>query len=212
MPKKKITNIKKLKITSDKILLIIFILLLILVIFLGIKVYNKKQKEKSKIVANLVIPIINIDKERNLSLNVSELVKDDEYILKITNFRADNINQEEISYSITIENYSTAKIEIKKYNNEQNLMIDQSATIIEDLKLKKLDKIDINEIVLKIKETGKVTRSQYRAITGACSFGTNKFCEQHNIQDLEEIELDELRKILIDDYGAKRFWQLIDED
>ncbi len=136
MSKKKITNIKKLKITSDKILLIIFILLLILVIFLGIKVYNKKQKEKSKIVANLVIPIINIDKERNLSLNVSELVKDDEYILKITNFRADNINQEEISYSITIENYSTAKIEIKKDNNEQNLMIDQSATIIEDLKLK----------------------------------------------------------------------------
>ena len=136
MPKKKITNIKKLKITSDKILLIIFILLLILVIFLGIKVYNKKQKEKSKIVANLVIPIINIDKERNLSLNVSELVKDDEYILKITNFRADNINQEEISYSITIENYSTAKIEIKKDNNEQNLMIDQSATIIEDSKRK----------------------------------------------------------------------------
>ena len=45
MPKKKITNIKKLKITSDKILLIIFILLLILVIFLGIKVYNKKQKK-----------------------------------------------------------------------------------------------------------------------------------------------------------------------
>ncbi len=136
MSKKKITNKKKLKITSDKILLIIFILLLILVICLGIKVYNKKQTEKSKIVANLVIPIINIDKERNLSLNVSELVKDDEYILKITNFRADNINQEEISYSITIENYSTAKIEIKKDNNEQNLMIDQSATIIEDLKLK----------------------------------------------------------------------------
>ena len=62
-----------------------------------------------------------------------------------------------------------------------------------------------------IKETGKVTRSQYRAITGACSFGTNKFCEQHNIQDLEEIELSELRKILINDYGAKRFWELIDE-
>ena len=145
MPKKKITNIKKLKITSDKILLIIFILLLILVIFLGIKVYNKKQKEKSKIVANLVIPIINIDKERNL-------VKDDEYILKITNFRADNINQEEISYSITIENYSTAKIEIKKDNNEQNLMIDQSATIIEDLKLKSKIK---DEAYYYIKATSK---------------------------------------------------------
>ena len=83
---------------------------------------------------------------------------------------------------------------------------------VEDLTLKKLDNIDINEIVAKIKETGKVTRSQYRAITGACSFGTNKFCEQHNIQDLEEIEINELRKILVDDYGSKRFWQLIDED
>ena len=78
--------------------------------------------------------------------------------------------------------------------------------------LKKLDNINTDEIVAEIKKTGRVTRSQYRAITGACSFGTNKFCEQHNIQDLEEISLDELRKILVDDYGAKRFWKLIDED
>ena len=83
---------------------------------------------------------------------------------------------------------------------------------VEDLTLKKLDNVNIDEIVAKIKETGKVTRSQYRAITGACSFGTNKFCEEHNIQDLEEIEIDELRKILINDYGAEKFWKLIDED
>ena len=81
---------------------------------------------------------------------------------------------------------------------------------IEDLTLKKLDNINADEIVKKIKETGVVTRSQYRAITGACSFGTNKFCEQHNIQDLEEIKIEELRKILVDDYGAERFWKLID--
>ncbi len=83
---------------------------------------------------------------------------------------------------------------------------------VEDLTLKKLDNVDANEIVAKIKESGKVTRSQYRAITGACLFGTNKFCEQHNIQDLEEIELTELRKILVNDYGAEKFWKLIDED
>ena len=83
---------------------------------------------------------------------------------------------------------------------------------IEDLTLKKLGNVNISEIVAKIKKTGRVTRSQYRAITGACSFGTNKFCEEHNIQDLEEIELTELRKILINDYGAQKFWQLIDED
>ena len=75
---------------------------------------------------------------------------------------------------------------------------------IEDLTLKKLDNVNIDEIVATIKETGKVTRSQYRAITGACSFGTNKFSEEHNIQDLEEIELKDLRKILINDNGAQK--------
>ena len=83
---------------------------------------------------------------------------------------------------------------------------------VEDLTLKKLDNANTEEIVKKIKETGKVTRSQYRAITGACSFGTNKFCEEHNIQDLEEIELTELRKILVNDYGAEKFWNLIDKN
>ena len=81
---------------------------------------------------------------------------------------------------------------------------------IEDLTYKKLDNVDSEEIIAEIKRTGKVTRSQYRALTGACSFGTNKFCEEHNIQDLEEIEISELRKILINDYGAERFWSLID--
>ena len=81
---------------------------------------------------------------------------------------------------------------------------------IEDLTLKKLDNINKDEIIAEIKKKGKVTRSQYRAITGACLFGTNKFCEDHNIQDLEEIELDKLRRILINDYGAKEFWKMID--
>lgn len=83
---------------------------------------------------------------------------------------------------------------------------------IDDLTYKKIDNINTRDIVEEIKRTGKVTRSQYRAITGACSYGTNKFCEEHNIQDLEEIELDELRKILINDYGADKFWMLIDGD
>ena len=83
---------------------------------------------------------------------------------------------------------------------------------MDDLTYKKLDNVDSEEIIAEIKRTGKVTRSQYRALTGACSFGTNKFCEEHNIQDLEEIEISELRKILINDYGAERFWNLIDNN
>ncbi len=83
---------------------------------------------------------------------------------------------------------------------------------IDDLTFKKLKNTDVSKIVKEIKKTGKVTRMQYRAITGACKFGTEQFCKQHNIEELEEIELEELRKILIDDYGAKKFWELIDKE
>ena len=83
---------------------------------------------------------------------------------------------------------------------------------MEDLTFKKLEDADVSDIVAEIKKTDKVTRMQYRAITGACQFGTEQFCKQHNIEDLEEIELSELRKILINDYGAEKFWKLIDEE
>ena len=80
---------------------------------------------------------------------------------------------------------------------------------LEDLIYKETQKEDKEKIVAEIKKTGKVNRAQYRAITGACKYGTNKFCEEHNIQDLEEISLEELRKILINDYGAEEFWSFI---
>ena len=84
---------------------------------------------------------------------------------------------------------------------------------MEDLTFKKLRDTDTTEIIKEIKRTGKVTRIQYRAITGACQFGTEQFCKQHNIQDLEEIELKELRKILTpNNYGAERFWELIEKE
>ena len=81
---------------------------------------------------------------------------------------------------------------------------------MEDLTFKKSRNQDVSDIVAEIKITGKVNRMQYRAITGACQFGTEQFCKQHNIEDLEEISLEELRKILINDYGAEKFWNLID--
>ena len=135
------------------------------------------------------------------------------WTIKLSEKKRDNIT---IIKAIDIDDiYNNNSDEIKEiYIAKEGKLSAHGHTLreaIDDLTLKKLDNVDINEIVSEIKKTGKVTRSQYRAITGACSFGTNKFCEQHNIQDLEEIELSELRKILINDYGAKRFWELIDE-
>ena len=134
--------------------------------------------------------------------------------IKLTEKKRDNIT---IIKSIDIDDiYIKNPEEIKEiYIAKEDELTAHGYTLreaIEDLTLKKLDNIDVNELVKEIKKTGKVTRSQYRTITGACSFGTNKFCEQHNIQDLEEIELEKLRKILINDYGAEKFWKLIDEE
>ena len=83
---------------------------------------------------------------------------------------------------------------------------------MEDLTFKKIKNMDVSKIAKEIKKSGKVNRMQYRAITGACQFGTEQFCIKNNIQDLEEIDLEKLRKILINDYGAEKFWQLIDKE
>ncbi len=117
---------------------------------------------------------------------------------------------------ITIIKGQTLDIENPKevYLVKQDELSAHGSTLkeaLDDLIFKKMKDTDTKEIIKEIKKTGKVTRNQYRAITGACAFGTARFCEQHNIQDLEEIDLEELRKILINDYGAEKFWSLIDE-
>lgn len=81
---------------------------------------------------------------------------------------------------------------------------------MDDLVFKRLKDTDVEEIGRKIRKTGKVNRLQYRAITGACRLGTEGFCRRNKIADKEEIELEELRKILVNDYGAESFWRLID--
>lgn len=80
---------------------------------------------------------------------------------------------------------------------------------VDDFNFKKLKREGREKIVKEIKDSGKVTKPQYRALTGACEFGVNEFCKKNNIT-VEEISLDELRKVLINDYGAKQFWSLID--
>lgn len=144
-------NFKKNK-KNEKILLIIFILLIILVFILSLLVYQKKKESKEKIVANILIPIVIEKKDRNISLNVTNLINQDEYILKITNYRGENINKNEIPYTITITNDSKAYISVRKDKEKQNLMVDQEATIITDLKLQKEKK---QEVYYFIKVTGK---------------------------------------------------------
>ena len=110
---------KKSIINKNNYLYLIFIALSIIVIFLGIKVYQKSKVKKVE-EANIVIPIL----------------KKGEYSIKISNFRQDNINKEEIEYKITITNESNASIKVTKDQDDTNLIIDQTSTRIEGVSLK----------------------------------------------------------------------------
>jgi len=63
-----------------------------LVTFLGIEVLLKEKESKEKVFANLVIPVIKKEATQNFSINADSLVNDGEYILKVTNYREDVIN------------------------------------------------------------------------------------------------------------------------
>ena len=77
----------------------------------------------------------------------------------------------------------------------------------EDFKFKLKSLEDKEQIIEKIKETQKVTREDYRNLTGACEFGVEDFCNRHNIKDDEtEVELSKVLTLLSDnDYGSKEF-------
>ena len=137
---------------------------------------------------------------------------DDIYTIRLSEKKRENIVIIKAVYMNNIYDDS----EIKEiYIAKENELTAHGYTIreaIEDLTFKKMKDVNVDEIISKIKKTGKVTRSQYRAITGACQYGTEQFCKQNNIEELEEIELDKLREILtVDNYGAKEFWNLIDK-
>lgn len=126
-------------------------------------------------------------------------------IIKILEKKRDNIK---IIKGITFDNKEVYLVKEGELSAHGTTMKEA----INDLTFKKMKSKEVKGIIQQIKETGKVNRLQYRAITGACQFGTEQFCKEHNIEDLEEIEIEELRKILINEYGAKEFWDLIDKE
>ena len=69
----------------------------------------------------------------SLSIDLNNL-KEKEYKIKITNYRGNSVNEEELTYSITVKNDTSEKIILAK-EDEKNLMIDQKETTISDIKL-----------------------------------------------------------------------------
>lgn len=75
---------------------------------------------------------------------------------------------------------------------------------VEDLLFKCMNR-DIATVVAEIKSTGKVTRMQYRAITGACKEGTRRFLESHGMDSLQELPLADALRLTEGAYGFAEF-------
>ena len=148
MSKKKKESSFKDKITSTKSLTIIFICMVVLVLILGgILVYRSINKKPS---ANMFIAIMDKDKRYSFHIN-AEALEDNSYLLKITNYRGDNVLNKDVNYSITISNPNDSILSVKRLDNFEEvgkeLMMEQDSTKIENQILKKDEK---NEIWYKI--------------------------------------------------------------
>ena len=137
----KIENIKKenIKKESNKVNILlqaIFFILLIVVVVLGILVVKKDNENKNKVVANIVVPVFEKDNQSSITINADALTSD--YIVKVTNYKSiDNVNKEEFTYDVSIQNNTSANVIVKKGKDGKNLMKDSKSTIISGEKLKK---------------------------------------------------------------------------
>lgn len=127
--------------TIDKIsyLYLAFVALLAIVVFLGVKVYQTAEVKKIE-EANIVVPLLKKYLSYNMSISLDELRKNREYSIKISNFRQNTINQEEVDYQILVSNESKAKIKVTKDQDENNLIKNQESTRIEGVSLKAKEK------------------------------------------------------------------------
>ena len=135
-------NIKKESNKVNILLQAIFFILLIVVVVLGILVVKKDNENKNKVVANIVVPVFEKDNQSSITINAEALTSD--YIVKVTNYKSiDNVNKEEFTYDVSIQNNTSANVIVKKGKNGKNLMKDSKSTIISGEKLKKSVKENI---------------------------------------------------------------------
>lgn len=129
-------NIKKESNKVNILLQAIFFILLIVVVVLGILVVKKDNESKNKVVANIVVPVFEKENQSSITINAEALASD--YIVKVTNYKSiDNVNKEEFTYDVSIQNNTSANVIVKKGKNGKNLMKDSKSTIISGEKLKK---------------------------------------------------------------------------
>ena len=81
---------------------------------------------------------------------------------------------------------------------------------IEDVNFKFLQEtFNTDDLVNQIKESGIVTKNDYRLLTGACSLGCDMFIKEHGISD--SISLKKAKSLIHNVYGSDQFNELFAE-
>ena len=118
--------------------LIVLFLLVVVLSILVIKAKNNYNKNK----VNLVVPVLSEGTNNNLKVDLNAIYQYGKYVIKITNYRGNEVNEEEANYSITIKNNTDNSIKIVKDNDKENLMVNQEETTLSGLKLRAKKKED----------------------------------------------------------------------
>lgn len=119
-------------VSSYEFLYTLFFILLGVVILLSVMVFTKVREKKAS-AANLVIPILKDGVHNSMNLDLKQLYESGEYTIKITNYRGDTVNANDVSYSVTVRNESPSSIKVLQNDSKKNLIVDQEATRIEGL-------------------------------------------------------------------------------
>ena len=121
--------------SSIMFLKIIFVILIIVVIVLGIFIYKKEKSDDNKQYAHISVPINQLGSDFEFGIDALLLSKENnkEYILKITNYKDNKVNKEEIPYQVIIENPTDCIISVTKNDEDKNLMVEQLSTMIEGM-------------------------------------------------------------------------------
>lgn len=134
------TNIDKNKvmefISSYKFLYSTLVILFVIVLILGVVTY-KKVSEYNKTTGDMVFPLIEEGAHTAFSLDLFELSKEKDYTIKVSNYRGDTINKNDVIYTIKISNSSDTKVIVTKDEDKDNLISNQKECIIEGDKMDK---------------------------------------------------------------------------
>ena len=150
--------------TTERVLLGIFIILAIFVCILGCLVISKRNKDRVIDKTNIVIPILELNTKDTIEIDAYGLTKERFYIIKVTNYYGKKLLEEDLEYTIDVENDTKATIKLTKNDDETNLIKNNKKTFITGQELLKNKKQE-DYYYLSIVHDGGVTKKDVIKIT-----------------------------------------------